>query len=113
MGLEKYRHKIEIQKRDEDPDSAGDLQANSTWSKHAKPYAEVDHSVTSGSEEDQDEIVRAELDATFTTRWWHNHGVTTQMRIKYDGSTYNIISVEDSTGERKELIMEAEKQEAH
>jgi SPP1 family predicted phage head-tail adaptor len=95
------RNRITIQQATNTLDAAG--QPIPTWSTYLADYPVAIDSVA-GGEVLRGRQVSAETTLVFSGRWYT--GVTTQMRVSYEGRTLGIVRASDPYGDRRELRIE-------
>lgn len=109
-----YREPITIEQKTEGQDVTGDPDASASWSTFASPYAAIEHQISAagtGDEDEQDQVFEEERNLLFKIR--HRSGVTVNMRVVYDGQNYDIKSVGDPDGRKRELHINAKLTESH
>ncbi len=104
----RFRHRVTIQKKTVGQDSTGGI--TETWSKFADNIpAAID--VGGGGEAVASQQVAAKSNAEISIRW--RPGVTTTMRVLYNGEVFNIEEVvPDSSTGRKVLTLVCVRREA-
>ncbi len=107
----KFNEPITIEEPTFSRDVTGNKRAKESWSNFASPFAEVRRSVTATEESAEDEMMEEGRMVEFAIRY--RSGVTTEMRIDWDGDKYDIKSVGDETGMKEELTIEAKLTEPH
>lgn len=95
------RHRITVQQASETLGTSG--QPLRTWTTYLADYPVAIDQVA-GNEVLRGRQVSAQAQIVFSGRWYA--GVTTQMRVTYDGRTLGIVRASDPYGDRRELRIE-------
>ncbi|MCM1008989.1 MAG: phage head closure protein [Ruminococcus flavefaciens] len=100
-----YNKKIEVQLLHETKDEIGQIIAG--WETVFRPWAEI--SCTSGREYYAAAQTNSENDMMFKIRWSKKIAgkLTSELRIIYNRIVYNIVHIEDTNEQHRELIIRA------
>ena len=99
MRAGKMRNKIVIQQNS--PSRGEDGSVTEAWSTYTNIWAEKKHQTS--REFFSAQKINSEVTDLFTVRF--NSGITTKMRVSFDGKYYNIIGADDPDGRRKETYL--------
>lgn len=98
------RHKIVLQTREESLNAYGE--ADLSYNKLADAWAEV--RMVSGNERLISAQIESEVSHRIRLRWEKTFAkLTPKDRLLHDGKTYDIVSVTDPDGRRRELVLTA------